>query len=143
MTFTKPGRLTSAQPSMRTLSSSPSAAARTASPEVAPGNFLGFALAYDTRPLTFGRNVLPSGSGTSTMSRGTDTIDTAPAAGSSEATIIVSVRNSDRPGPESTPSRSTVNRLVSGGGLGAIDSVGPSPKSSSWYVGWNGSGRHG
>src|SRR3954466_12113582 len=44
------------------------------------------------------------------MSRGTEIIETAPATGSSEATIMVSVSASPRLGPESTPRRSTVKR---------------------------------
>ena len=48
--------------------------------------------ANDTRPLSLPLNLRPSGSGTSTMSRGMEIIDTVWPTGSSETTIIVSVR---------------------------------------------------
>ncbi len=48
------------------------------------------------------------------MSRGIETIDTVSPTGSSEATIMVSVRNVDRPTPASTPISSTLTRGTSG-----------------------------
>ena len=44
------------------------------------------------------------------MSRGMETIETVPATGSSEATIIVSVRYVLRVGAESTPTSRTLTR---------------------------------
>ena len=60
----------------------------------------------------------PSGSGTSTMSRGTETIETVSLTLSSDATIIVSVRYVFRPTPASTPTRSTFTRGTAGVGEG-------------------------
>ena len=65
-------------------------------------------------------NLRPSGSGTSTMSRGTDTIETVWATGSSEAMIIVSVRYVLRPTPASTPTSRTLTR----GTVGVADGDG-------------------
>ena len=59
-----------------------------------------------------GWNTPPVARGTSTMSRGTETIETVLPTGSSEATIIVSVRAVLRPTPESTP----MSRIVMRGG---------------------------
>ena len=94
----------------------PRAAERTDWLSLAPGNFLGFQRTYDTSELILPRYDRPSGSGTSTMSRGIDTIDTVFPTGSSEATIIVSVRAVLRPTPESTPISSTLIRGISGVG---------------------------
>ncbi len=65
-----------------------------------------------------GVNLPPPASGTSTMSRGIDTIETVFPTGSSEATIIVSVSAVFRPTPESTPMSRTVIRGWLGVGLG-------------------------
>jgi hypothetical protein len=61
-------------------------------------------------------NFRPSGSGTSTMSRGIEIIDTVWATGSRDATIIVSVRYVFRPIPASTPTSSTFWRATAGDG---------------------------
>src|SRR5260221_11920992 len=73
----------------------------------------------------------------STVSRGTETIDTAWPIGSSEATIIVSVLNEFRPTPESTPISSIVKRprSVDGGG-GANTTGGGRRPCSSRTLGW-------
>src|SRR5260221_14604737 len=79
----------------------------------------------------------------STVSRGTETIDTACPTGSSEATIIVSVLNEFRPTPESTPISSIVKRprSVDGGGGTNTTCGGRRPRSSP-TLGWgvNGGG---
>ena len=56
----------------------------------------------------------PPGSGTSTRSRGKERSETVRATGSSDATIIVSVRNVLRPTPASTPRISTLIRPTAG-----------------------------
>ena len=58
------------------------------------------------------------------MSRGIDTIDTVLPTGSSETTIIVSVRDVLRPTPESTPTTSPVTRGTVGVADGATDAEG-------------------
>ena len=65
-----------------------------------PGNCLGWFRAYDTSELILPRNLRPSASGTSTMSRGIEIIETVLDTGSSETTIIVSVRYVFRPTPD-------------------------------------------
>ena len=64
-----------------------------------PGNCLGWFRAYDTSELILPRNLRPSANGTSTMSRGIEIIETVLDTGSSETTIIVSVRYVFRPTP--------------------------------------------
>ena len=66
------------------------------------------------------RYLRPSGSGTSTMSRGIDAIETVFATGSSDTTIIVSVSAVVRPTPESMPISSTLTR----GTVGVADGRG-------------------
>ena len=99
-------------------SSSPRAAASTDCPSFAPGNFPGCQRTYDTRLLILPRKVRPSGSGTSTMSRGIDAMETVFATGSSDATIIVSVSAVLRPTPESMPISRTFTRGIAGVGDG-------------------------
>src|SRR5918993_5629141 len=60
----------------------------------------------------------------STMSRGSDSIETVLPTGSSEATIIVSVRNVERPIPESTPISSTFTRGTAGVAEGLAEADG-------------------
>ena len=89
-----------------------------------PGNCSGWWRAYDTSELILPRNLRPSDSGTSTMSRGIDTIDTVWATGSSETTIIVSVRYVLRPTPESTPMIRPLIRGTAGVAEGSSDADG-------------------
>ena len=70
------------------------------------------------------RKVRPSGSGTSTMSRGIDARETVFPTGSSDATIIVSVRAVFRPTPESTPISRTFTRGIAGVGDGDVEADG-------------------
>ena len=56
------------------------------------GNSSGWSSAYDIRELSLGPYTSPSPSGTLTRSRGTDTSETVLPTGSSDTTIIVSVR---------------------------------------------------
>jgi hypothetical protein len=58
------------------------------------------------------------------MSRGIETIETVWPTGSSDTTIIVSVRNVFRPTPWSTPMISTFWRGAVGDGEGATDGLG-------------------
>src|SRR6476660_7980147 len=107
--------------------SAPRAFSRTSNPVPSePGNWRGWSRAYATRPLILAVNRRPSPSGTSTMSRGTETNDTVFATGSSDATIIVSVRYVRRPTPASTPMMRALIRGTAGVGVGEglTDSLG-------------------
>ena len=83
--------------------------------------------------------VPPLGSGTSTMSRASESIETVFATGSSDATISVSVRNVVRPTPASTPISSTFTRAAAGEG----ETVGEAPLAGSAVAPGPGDGRRG
>ncbi len=105
-------------------SSAPTASSSVRIPPL--GKSFGCASAYDSSELSFGPNVSPLPSGVSMRSRGIEIRLTVCPTGSSEATIIVSVRVSVRVRVESTPTSRTFSRSPSPGPGSAAGSAPPS-----------------
>ena len=87
---------------------------------------MGFASANDISEFNLGPYVLPLPSGVSTRSRGMEISEAVCPTGSSEATIIVSVKVSLRVRVASTPTRRTLSRWLSPGATAVPRSPPPS-----------------